>query len=71
MFLLQTDVVQKFASICYYCGDSDDLCDNEQITELRKQYSIVRPICNSCHATGLLPNVRNAMKVNQNKKQKK
>ena len=45
--------------------------DNDEIDELKAQYGIVRPICESCFAKGLRPNVRNKIMVGQGKKSRK
>ena len=61
----------RFEDICYYCGDNEILEDNDEIDELKAQYGIVRPICESCFAKGLRPNVRNKIMVGQGKKSRK
>ena len=61
----------RFEDICYYCGDNEILEDNNEIDELKAQYGIVRPICESCFSKGLRPNVRNNIMVGQGKKSRK
>ena len=65
-----SDIVQKFPDICYHCGDDQDLLDGEPMAEIKRQYSIVRPICNACYKNGLQPAVRNAMRVNESRQKR-
>ena len=52
---LISGVTQKFDEICYYCGDTEIVSDgNKTMIDLKKQYSIVRPICDICLTDGLL-----------------
>lgn len=59
--------------ICFYCGDAEDLLDNDNdvMANLRKEFAVVRPICKTCYNSGLLPKTRNALKVGQSKKKKR
>ena len=43
----------NFPPICYYCGGSEEtLVNDEEMTELKQQYAVVRPICLLCKASG-------------------
>ena len=57
-----------FEDVCYFCGDSS-VADNDDIRELRKEFGIVRPICQKCLDKGEKPVTRNANNIR--KKQKK
>ena len=39
-----------FDDICFYCGDSEIL-DNDQTQQLKQDFGIVRPICGECYKT--------------------
>jgi hypothetical protein len=48
----------RFVSVCYHCGASEDLIENEEIKSLQREFAVVRPICQSCIDLGLQPNTR-------------
>ena len=36
----------NFPPVCYYCGGSEEtLVNDEEMTELKQQYAVVRPLC--------------------------
>ncbi|XP_053379602.1 uncharacterized protein LOC128548528 isoform X2 [Mercenaria mercenaria] len=51
-----------FDPICFHCGDID-VADTDAIRQLKEQFGIVRPICNTCLETGKTVVTRNALKV--------
>lgn len=65
-YLFQADR-EKFTDICFFSGDMEVVI-NDLIRQLRTQYGIVRPICQSCLDQGNIPNTRNALKVGQKRK---
>ncbi len=42
----------SFPPVCYYCGCPEETLCNAEITKLREEYSVVRPICFLCVASG-------------------
>ncbi len=59
---MQTTV--QLDDVCFYCGDVDVL-DNEEISQLKEQFGIVRPICGSCKEVKPVK-TRNAIKTKVN-----
>ncbi|CAG2207139.1 unnamed protein product [Mytilus edulis] len=58
-----TGQTQVFDSICIYCGDHEVVGDdNHEISRLKNDNAIVRPICASCMNSGLKIITRNAKK---------
>jgi hypothetical protein len=47
-----------FEPCCIFCGDIDNTAENEAIEALREEFSIVRPICNTCYDSGKKPVTR-------------
>ncbi|XP_053374644.1 uncharacterized protein LOC123531296 [Mercenaria mercenaria] len=55
-------ITQTFDEICFFCGDVDIL-RNDEINQLKEDFSIVRPVCNTCFTVKhLKPATRNAKK---------
>ncbi len=49
----------RFPPICYHCGIGEEsLVNNDSIEELKKQYTIVSPICFLCYSEGKKPSCR-------------
>ena len=46
-----------FPEVCFHCGgrSASNLCNNETIKELKKEFAKVRPICISCMTDGKEP----------------
>ena len=43
----------SFPPVCYHCGCAEEtLVTDAEITELKQQYSVVRPICFLCKSSG-------------------
>ncbi|XP_070546755.1 uncharacterized protein [Ptychodera flava] len=42
----------SFEACCFYCGVQDSLLNDDYITSLRSQYSVVRPLCKMCRDSG-------------------
>lgn len=61
-------ITQKFTSICFFCGDFELNDDHPTVLEMKKKFSIVRPICNACITAGNRPACRNALKVGVKRK---
>lgn len=55
--------------VCTFCGDTE-LSQAETVAELKKQYGIVRPICDACLSSGKKPIVRNSLKIGANKRKR-
>ena len=51
-----------FEDVCFHCVDTE-LADNDNLACLKEQYSIVRPICQTCFDVGKSVATRNASKV--------
>ena len=46
----------KLPPVCYWCGAAEEtLVHDERITELKRQFQIVRPICYLCLSEGKQP----------------
>lgn len=58
-------VLHNFSAICVHCGDTEiiDPNENEQLSQLKKDWATVRPICPSCLEGGKIPVTRNAIRV--------
>ena len=50
-------VLMKFKPVCYYCGLGGDgaLVQDEEVTQLKKCYAFVAPICFLCKSKGKKP----------------
>lgn len=55
-------VTCRFEDICFHCGDPE-VWDGELVHELKKKFSVVRPICHQCHSSGKQIITRNGIKV--------
>lgn len=63
LYFLLSGQTQVFDSICIYCGDNEVVGDdNHEISRLKNDNAIVRPICASCMNSGLKIITRNAKK---------
>ena len=64
--------VSHFAKIYFHCGSADDISTDDKIQGLKRQLSVVRPICSACLAEGKEPSVRGGemwvVKVERNEK---
>nr|XP_022308033.1 uncharacterized protein LOC111114036 [Crassostrea virginica] len=58
-------ITTKFQPVCFFCGDTEVDSTSQTVQDLRKNYSIVRPICRQCMSKGIQPKVRNALKLNK------
>ena len=56
--------------VCYHCGKGNDMLDDEETRELKRQYCTVRPICVTCKAAGLSIITRAAKNVGKRQKKK-
>jgi hypothetical protein len=61
-------VTQKFTAICFFCGDPEIDDNHPSVLEMKKKFSIVRPICRACIASGKQHACRNALKVGGKRK---
>ena len=49
----------SFPPVCFHCGAAEEyLLENEEITELKQQFAVVRPICRQCRSSGKCPATR-------------
>lgn len=62
---LLAGITTKFQPVCFFCGDTEVDSTSQTVQDLRKNYSIVRPICGNCISRGIQPKVRNALKLNK------
>ena len=62
-----------FPSCCFHCGDTANLLDDEDeyIAGMKRKYSVVRPLCSTCHGKGMDASVRSGIKTGGDKKRSK
>ena len=41
-----------FPKCCYYCGDENQLLDDDYMQSLHKKFLSVRPLCSNCRKSG-------------------
>nr|XP_022291791.1 uncharacterized protein LOC111103077 [Crassostrea virginica] len=58
-------ITTKFQPVCFFCGNTEVNSTSQTVQDLRKNYSIVRPICRQCMSNGIQPKVRIALKLNK------
>lgn len=61
-----SDVNGLNTPVCFFCGDTE-VITNQEIQNLKQEYGLVRPICDTCFQGGKRPAVRNALKTNKKK----
>ena len=61
----------NFPEVCIHCRkNQSNLCNNDDIKEINRKYSSVRPKCNPCYAAGKLPLTRGPLNAVAAKKKK-
>ena len=55
-------------SVCFHCGHMGNMAVGEDIQDLQRRYSVVRPICLSCKAQGKEVMVRCEKNVSEKRK---
>ena len=55
-------------NVCFHCGSIGDMANDDEIQELHRKYSVVRPICTDCKACGKEVVVRAAKNLNKKRK---
>ena len=52
----------QFEDVCYHCSDYE-VVEDDLVKQLREEYGIVRPICQTCLQEGKKIKTRNAVKT--------